>query len=393
MFPSLTSRAFLRWCLPPCLALAAGCSKKENSAASARGPRGAVPVIVEKAARRDVPLFLPSIGTVQPRASVIVRPQIGGELAAVHCKEGDFVKAGDPLFSIDPRPFEVALAEADAAVAQAKAELANADAQAGRYTRLDKGGSVSKELVEQFTTAAVTARAKVTAAEAALQSAKLKLDYCSIAAPLGGRLGRLLVDPGNIILPSVTDLAVINEISPAEVSFTLAGRHLPALRAQLQGEPLLVTAVPEGATAAEQGTLAFIDNAVKPGTGTIEIRSLFPNEKQTLWPGQFVDVRLRLTETKNAVTVPSKAVQTGQTGPYVYVITGEKTANLRNVKTDRSHEGATIILEGVSEGDLVVVDGHSLLSPGSKVDIRTGLEAVPAKGGKPDGKLTSNARP
>ncbi|MDB6069527.1 MAG: efflux transporter, family, subunit, partial [Verrucomicrobiales bacterium] len=302
----------------------ASCSPKTAPPKSGGKP-ATIPVVVTKAVKKDVPLILPSIGSVQPRATVTVRPQVGGQLSEVQIREGDFVKKGDLLFTIDSRPFDVALAQANAALDQAKAEAANATAQEERYVKLDRSGSVSAELVEQVRTASVTALSKVTAAESQVSQAKLELEYCRITAPLGGRAGRLLLDPGNIVQANLTDLTVINEIQPIEVSFTLAGRHLDALRqystADAQGSGLQVMVVPEGSTTAnEAGTVAFFDNTVRPATGTIEVRAIFPNEKQTLWPGQFTDVRLRLTETRGAVTVPVKAIQTGQKGQFVYVI-------------------------------------------------------------------------
>ena len=354
------------------LIVCSSCSRQEGALPSA-GRQSAIPVITSPAVRKNVPLVLPAIGSVSPRATVTVRPQVGGKLAEVHFREGDFVKSGDLLFTIEPRPFEVALAQANAALDQTKAEAGNATAREKRYVILDRDGSVSTELVEQIRTAAATAVSKVAAASASVQQAQLELDYCRITAPLSGRAGRLLLDPGNIVQANLTDLAIINEIQPAEVSFTLAGRHLPALRQyHASGSaPLQVNVTPEGSkTLAETGIVSFIDNMVRPSSGTIEVRALFPNESLVLWPGQFLDVRLNLTETTGALTVPAKSIQNGQRGSFVFVIGQDFIAEQRPVKVDRMAGGDALIAEGLSEGELVVVDGQSLLRPKSKVEVK-----------------------
>jgi len=224
-------------------------------------------------------LFLPAIGSVQARTTVTVRPQVGGKLAEVHFAEGAYVKAGELLFTIDRRPFEVALAQATAELEQARAEAENAVVREQRYEKLDNSGSISIELVEQVRTMAITARTKVNAADAAIRQANLDLEFCNITAPLSGRTGRLLVDPGNIVQANLTDLTIINEIQPIEVSFTLAGRHLPALRefSPAGGKALQVTVTPEGTKSiSETGTVAFFDNTVRTTSGTIEVRASSP---------------------------------------------------------------------------------------------------------------------
>ncbi len=378
-------RRALPWRIAPALLLFAGCAPKE---APARSPGRSAPVAVVTvpALRKNVPLILPAIGSVQPRATVIVRPQVSGKLAEVHFREGDFVKQGDLLFTVDPRPFEIALSQAKAALEQAKAEAANATVREKRYSKLDEGGGISTELVEQIRTASFTALSKVTVAGADVEQSRLELDYCRISAPLTGRVGRLLLDPGNIIQANLTDLAVINEIQPIEVSFTLAGRHLPALRqfSTSGGIPLEVTVTPEGSPSlVETGTVAFFDNTVRATSGTIEVRALFPNEKQILWPGQFTDVRLRLTETKDALTVPSRSVQTGQEGPYVYVIGSNRTAEMRQLKIDRISESTALVLEGLKEGDEVVIEGQHLLRAGALVDVKNDPPPLPSGSAAP----------
>jgi len=364
-----------------CLLLWAGltaCSRHE--AAVPEGKTTAIPVVTVLVMKKDVPLMLPAIGTVQPRATVTVRPQVGGKLAEVHFHEGDFVKAGDLLFTIDPRPFEVARAQATAALDQARAEAANARLREARYLKLDRSGSVSAELVEQIRTDSVTAGTKVAAASTAVEQAQLELDYCHITAPLTGRAGRRLLAPGNIVQANLTELTVINEIQPIEVSFTLAGRHLPVLRQySAPGRPpLQVTVTPEGSKPhAETGTVVFVDNAVRPTSGTIEVRALFPNDQQGLWPGQFADVRLRLSQTAGACTVPAKSIQNGQHGFFVFVISPGLTAQPRPVKIERMFEGEALIAEGLQEGERVVMDGQSLLRPGVKVELRDGPEKAP----------------
>ncbi|MES2466504.1 MAG: efflux RND transporter periplasmic adaptor subunit [Verrucomicrobiota bacterium] len=378
-------RRLLPWRITPALLLSASCSPQAPPAQSA-GRSAPVAVVTAPAVRKTVPLLLPAIGSVQPRATVTVRPQVSGKLAEVHFREGDFVKQGDLLFTVDPRPFEIALAQAKAALEQAKAEAANATVREQRYSKLDEGGGISAELVEQIRTASFTALSKVTVAGAAVEQSRLELDYCRISAPLTGRAGRLLLDPGNILQANLTDLAIINEIQPIEVSFTLAGRHLPALRqfSTSGGTPLEVAVTPEGSPSlVETGTVAFFDNTVRAASGTIEVRALFPNEKQILWPGQFTDVRLRLTETKDALTVPAKSVQTGQAGPYVYVIGSNRTAELRQLKIDRIFESTALVLEGLKEGDEVVTEGQHLLRAGALVDVKNNPAPLPSAAATP----------
>ncbi len=363
------------------------CSR-QDAPASPAGRSPVVPVLTAPVAKKNVPLDLPAIGTVQPRATVTIRPQISGKLAEIHFREGDFVKAGDLLFSIDPRPFQVAFARAQAALDQANAEATNATARAARYARIERSGSVSGELIEQIRTASATTQAQVTAATAALQQAQLELDYCRISSPLSGRAGRLLLDPGNIVQANLTELAIINEIQPIEISFTLAGRHLPLLRQYTSpgSPPLQVTAIPEGSkTLTETGTFTFLDNTIRPASGTIEIRALFPNASAALWPGQFADVRLRLTETAGALTVPAKSIQSGQRGSFVFVIGPDLTAEIRPVKVGRMAAGEALIDEGLHEGERVVIDGQSLLRPKSKVELKDPPDksAAPAPAPKP----------
>ena len=298
---------------PPALILSAalllfGCRRAVNvEGGSGRG--GPVPVLATEVVRKDVPMKVRAIGAVKAPASVTVKPQVGGKIESANFTQGQDVKRGDLLFTIDRRPFEVTLAQARAALDQVKAQAANASDQAARYQTLSRSGAVAAEQFEQIKTALRTTAAAVKSGEAAVESAQLQLDYCEIRSPLSGRAGGFLVDPGNVVQANQTDLVVINQIDPIEVTFAVAERHLQDIRRYQNEGQLKVMVVPDGANPQpEWGKLTFVDNAVKSATGTIELKAEFANDTKTLWPGQFVDVELWLTIERGAVVVPANAV-------------------------------------------------------------------------------------
>ncbi len=337
-----------------------------------------VPVLASRAEQKDVPVILEAIGRVRPPASVAIKAQVGGQIAKAHFTEGEEVKEGDLLFTIDPRPFEVALALARAAFAQAQAQAKNAREQAARYASLGETGTVPREQADQFQNTAVAAEAAVQAADASVNNAQLQLDYCAVLAPLSGRTGRVLVDPGNVVRANETDLVIINQIQPIEVLFSLAERHLPEVQQQLREDRLKVVANPEGQKEARaEGELRFVDNAVKPTSGTIDLKATFENADRVLWPGQFVSVELWLRIERGVWVVPAKAVQTGQKGPFIYVVQADRTAQPRNVVVKRTVRGQAVIAQGLQSGETVVTDGQSRLVPGARVEIKAGLDGQP----------------
>lgn len=372
------------------------CSEEKKGEPAARSGGPPVPVLVGQAIVKDMPVTIKAIGRVNAEASVSLKPQVTGRITKIHFQEGQEVKQGDVLITIDPAPFEVALAQARAALAQATAVATNADAQVRRYTSLDKGGGVSKEQIDQVLVEAKKAAAEVAGAEAAVQKAELELGYCTLRAPLAGRTGRFLVTEGNVVTANQTDLTVINQISPIDVLFTLPERHLPALRQGLVSGELKTFALTSAATLAAarqqqdhaegttglphvEGTLRFLDNTVNASTGTIDLKASFPNDPPTLWPGQFVNLTLQVSVERHSLVIPAMAVQTGQNGPFVFAVTETQTAEARPITVSRTVGQEAVIASGLKAGDTIVTDGQSRLAQGSKVVIKKSLEEAVEK--------------
>ncbi len=355
-------------------ALLVGCQKKaaEAPGGGRGGAGGPVPVLAGEAVQKPMAVTANAIGNVRPVETVSIKPQVGGPIREVQFQEGQEVKKGDLLFTIDARPFEVSLAEAEARLTQAQAQQGTAQNQAQRYTSLSKTGVVAKEQTEQLQSSAQSLTAGVLAAEAAVKAAKLQVEYSQVRAPISGRAGQRLVDLGNVVTANTTEMVVINKIEPIEVRFAVPERYLPQVREYSAKSPLPVRATPQGdAARAAQGELTFIDNAVKPASGTVELKATFPNADRALWPGQFVDVTLTLMTQPEAVVVPSQAVQSSQKGQYVFVIKPDSTAEQRSVKLDRTMGAESVISEGLKAGERVVLDGHLRLTPGAKVQVKT----------------------
>lgn len=370
----------------------AACGKSEANPRGA-GPRNmVVPVLAAEVSQKDVPVVVRAIGQVNPKATVAVKPQVTGQIAEVHFEEGQNVKKGDLLFTIDKRPFEAALEQARAALQQAEAQGKNATQQARRYSELGRSGTVAREQVDQLRTGATSAEASVAAAKATLRAAQLQVEYCEIRAPIDGRAGRFLVHPGNVVRANETDLVVLNQIQPIEVSFAVAERYLGEVREANRSGKVKVRATPDGAEGRPaEGALSFVDNSVKATSGTIELKGLFENEELVLWPGQFVNVELQLRIQEDALVTPVRAVQSGQNGNHVFVIKPDQTVEVRSVDLDRTREDEAVIAKGVQAGERVVIDGQNRLTPGAKVEIRPSLNAPsPGKGGARANKLTHN---
>jgi multidrug efflux system membrane fusion protein len=345
---------------------AASCGAKKEP----QKPRSA-PVRTAAAVQKDVPLEMTAIGEMEAFSSVAVRPQVDGPVLKVHFSEGQYVEKGELLFTIDPRPFEVALRAAEAQLARDKAQADNAAADAGRYEELVRKGYVAQSQYEQFRAAAEALQATVRADAAAVENAKLTLGYCYIRAPFAGKTGSTAFDSGNIVragdsLPLVT----IYQVEPIYASFTLPEQSLPLVRNYMAKGGLTVRVSP-GAASEYEGKLTFVDNAVDRATGTIRLKATLRNSEKALWPGQFVNVVLRLDVEKGAVVVPSQAVMTGQTGEYVFVVKDGK-AEERRVEAERTYGNETVIRKGVAPGDEVVTDGQLQLVPGMNVEIKQG---------------------
>ena len=350
--------------------LLAACGKK----AEQQQVKPAVPVTVGIVTQKSVPLQILVIGTVEPSATVAVKAQIGGTLTRIHFTEGQDVKKGDLLFTIDPRPYEAALKQADAILARDRTQYENARAEERRYEELVKKGYVAQTQYEQVRTNAAALEAVVQSSGAQVENARLQLAYCTIRSPFSGRTGGLSVYEGNLIKANAdTAMVTINQIQPVNVSFAVPERTLPEIRKYMAGGALKVEALLSKNDANPlQGNLAFIDNAVDAATGTIRLKGSFVNSDRKLWPGQFVNVVLTLATQKNAVVVPTQSVQTGQKGQFVFVVKADSTVEVRPVVASRVFGEESVIESGLTASEKVVTDGELRLAPGAKVEVKDG---------------------
>lgn len=351
------------------LVIVAACAKKQEKVRDER-----VPVTVAVAQQKDVPLQIKAIGSVQPFSSVAVRALAGGQLMSVSFREGDEVHRGQLLFTIDARPYQASLAQAQANLARDEAQLHNAQSEAARYADLIKKDYVTHEEYDKIVSGAEAAKAVVAADRAAIQTAQLELSYCQIHAPIDGRTGSLQVHAGNLVKANdTTPLVVINQVHPVYVQFAVPEAQLARLRARFAGKPVPVEAVPQGGGQAEQGTLSFVDNAVDPATGTITLKATYDNHDGALWPGQFVNVAVTLADRPNSIVVPAQAVQNGQRGQFVFVVKNDNGVEMRNVTVAQSTPQESVIDKGVNAGETVVTDGQLKLTPKSKVEVKQSL--------------------
>lgn len=370
----------------------AGCTAKSETAAAPP----AAPVRVAMAEARTMPVELRTIGNVESISTITVKSQVGGILSKVHFAEGDAVKAGQLLFEIDKRPFEHAerqaeasqardsalLKQTEATLAKDRAEAEYADAQARRYDELTKEGIFSKEQADQARTEAAarreavradtatleSIRATLRADQAALERARLDLSYCEIRSPIDGRTGSLLVKQGNLVKATDVELITIRQIQPVYVTFAVAEKHVSNVRAKMAAGRLVVLASEQGTEKAPaEGTLSFIENTVDQATGTLLMKAKFANAAAQFWPGQIVDVSLRLAEEPNAIVVPAKCLQTGQSGNFVYVLKADNTVESRDVKVGARSGNVVALESGVSVGERVVTEGQLRLTSGAKV--------------------------
>jgi multidrug efflux system membrane fusion protein len=337
----------------------------------------AIPVTVGKVEEKAVPVRIQAIGNVIAYSTVSIKPQVSGPLTEVHFKEGDDVRKGQLLFSIDPRPFQAALTQAEAQLAKDKAVAENDRVQAKRYLELYQQGIVPRQQSDDFAAAAGAQDAQVRADEAAIQTMQLNLEYCSIYSPIDGRTGSLQVHVGNLVKANdVPVLVVINQIQPIYADFAIPEQQLAEVKRFRESGQLRVEAeIPNDSGPPEIGTLSFIDNTVDPQTGTIHLKGLFGNPRRRLWPGQFVNVMLTLAVNRNTVVVPSKAISSGQNGDYVYVVKSDNTVESRTVVPGTTFQGYTVVEKGLTPGETVVTDGQVRLSPGARITVKSAAEA------------------
>ncbi|MGB8524016.1 MAG: efflux RND transporter periplasmic adaptor subunit [Candidatus Acidiferrales bacterium] len=342
-----------------------------SSKTAANGPDLAVPVSVAKAVKKTVPIELSAISTGAAYSTVQIKGQVNAVLKEVHFMQGDFVKKGDLLFTLDARPFQASLAQAQANLDRDKAQADLTTVQAERYKKLYDQGIAPKEQYDQMLANAAAQQGSVHADEAAVESAKLQLQYCAIYSPVDGRTGALQVSAGNLVKENdVPVLVVINQIAPLFEDFSVPEQYLGLIKKYMAGGQLRIEATPYGDTAPEAGYLSFVDNTVDNTTGTIKLKGTFANTDHRLWPGQFSTVALRLSEEENATVVPTQAVQTGQTGDFVFVINSDQRAESRPVKVARTLGAESVIAKGIEPGETVVTDGQLRLIPGVKVQIK-----------------------
>lgn len=355
----------------------AGGEGQVRGAGRSRGNE-AVPVLVATAIQKSVPVQIRAVGNVEPYSTVSVKSQVTGVLTQAHFKEGQDVKKGQLLFTIDPRPFEAALKQAEANLARDVAQLNNSREQVKRYAELVEKQYVSREQYDQIKTNADAAEAVVEADKAAVENARVQLSYCYIYSPVNGRVGVLLVNEGNLVrVNDGTPLVVINQLSPIFVTFSVPEQNLVDIKRRMAAGKLIVGAgFPADEGRPEEGALAFIDNAVDRTTGTIKLKAEFTNAEKRLWPGQYINVALTLLTQGDAVVVPSDAVQVGPEGQQVFVVKEDKRVEIRPVTVGQTQEGESIIAKGLTAGEVVVREGQFLLGPGSRVEIKEAAAKV-----------------
>jgi multidrug efflux system membrane fusion protein len=354
-------------------------SRAKEGRKGSKGPP-AVPVTVSVVGKETVAVRLAAIGNVEAYSTVALKARVDGQIIEVNFKEGAPVKKGEVLFRIDPRPYEAALRQAEANALRDAAARDQARSQDKRYQELLEKNFVSKEAYAQIRTNAETAQATARASQAGLENARLNLEYCTIRSPLDGFVGKVLLQAGNLVKANdVNPLVVINQVRPIYVNFAVPEQNLPEVRKYLVQGPLEVEVLPADPTQMHpKGRLIFVDNAVDPTTGTIRLRAQFDNVDAALWPGQFVNVSVRLYDEPDAIVIPSTAVQTGQDGQYVYVVSPELTAELRRISVRRVDGERTIVATGLQGGERVVTRGQLRLGPKVRVQIAAPGGAPPS---------------
>jgi len=366
----MKNSTFILTALAVTAAMLGGCSQGARQAAGNAG----VPVLVAQSTTTNVPVQIdpPPVGHVMAYSTVTIHSQIQGMISAIHFQEGQEVKQGDLLFTIDPRPQQAALAQARANLARDQAQLENAKIQFDREQKLFDQKLVSQDDYDTSKAGMDALQGTVQADEAAITNAQLNLGYTEIRSPIDGVAGSLQAYTGNVVKAPDDTLLTINQIHPIYVAFAVPEQYLPEIQAEMRQHPLRVAATFQNLNGPPPlGELTFINNTVDESTGTILLKATFPNENNALWPGQFVNVTLTLSDLTNAVVVPSQAVQTGQNGEYIYVVKSDETVEERPVTIGITYQDETVVQKGLKAGETVVTDGQLRLTPGTKVTIKT----------------------
>jgi multidrug efflux system membrane fusion protein len=352
------------------IALLTSCSRRTPAPAAV--PQ-ATPVAVAQVIERDVPAEIRAIGSAQAYSTVTVRSQITGQLMKTHFKEGDKVKSGDLMFTIDPRPSQAALSQAQADLAQAEAKLEQAQRDWERAQKLGPSEALAQSTYDGYRAARETAQAALLANRAAVSNAALNLEFTTIRSPIDGRTGTVMIKDGNIIKAEDDQIVTINQVEPIYVTFSVPEQQLPVIRDRMESGRLGVRAEVAGVDKpVAGGQLDFVNNTVDPNTGTILLRAVFPNQQEALWPGQFVNAVLTVDVQTNAIVVPSQSVQSGQQGDFVFVVNSDLTAQPRSVVVGSRAGEQTVIRQGLRPGEAVVTSGQLRLAPGTKVQIKNG---------------------
>ncbi len=350
------------------LLIAAGCGETKKAQAVSQPP---APVTVGTAEIRSVPVTVSAIGNIQPFSTVQVKSMVTAPVESANFKPGDFVRKGQLLFQLDESSFKADLLKAQGQLARDQAAAVNARQQAKRYDSLFQQGIVAREQNDVMQSTADQADAAVKADEAAVETARINVRYCKIYSPIDGRVGDLLVYPGNLIKANDLSMVVINQLTPIYVNFAVPEQYLAEIKKQMaSGELKVQSFFPEPSQSPANGKLTFVDNAVDPKTGTIALKATFENQDRRLWPGQFVNTVITLSTIPNAVTVPLSAVQNGQKGPYLYVVTPDKKADLRQVVLGPQVQNLQVVTSGVKPGETVITDGQLRVVPNGPVDIK-----------------------
>ena len=367
------------------IAALAGCHR-ESGPAPGQGRRGggaAVPVVAGRVEQRDTPIYLEGIGTVQAFNTVTVQAQVSGILQKVAYTEGQTVKSGDILAQIDPRPYQAQLSQVQAKKAEDEAQLFAARVTYERNFSLLQQGLMDQQTVDTNRASRDQMGALVQADDAMIQQDQVQLDYCTIRSPLNGRTGIRLVDQGNLVQPgNATGLVVVTQLRPISVVFTLPQQDWPQVQKLIaSGQNLSALAMGDGTEPLDNGALAVVDNQIDTTTGTIKLKATFPNAKLSLWPGQFVNIRLLVQTRKGGIVVPASVIQRGPQGAYAFVIGADSTVKARPVTVAQIDGGVALIDQGLSPGEQVVVDGQYKLQDGSRVSTGTPKGAHGGTGG------------
>lgn len=363
-------------------AIVAGCDRK----APASFERPPAPVSVAAAVARDVPIYIEAVGKIVARAVVSIQPQVGGRITKVHFADGANVKAGDVLFTIDPRPYRAELNEAEANAAQAQAALNLARTNFARVESVSDPRAVSRQDYDAKKNAVEIAEAQLKQNRAAVETARLNLEYCTIRSPIDGRAGQRLVDLGNVVTPGNSSLLVIQRLDPIYGDFTIPESDLTEVQRNMSRRTLRVEVrLPDEAAEPREGKLTFLDNSVQEGTGTVKLRATIDNKDRLFWPGRFARIRLILDTQRAAVLVPADAPQLSAKGSFVYVVKQDSSAELRPVTVGQRQGDLVVIAQGLKAGERVVVNGQLGVTPGGKVRIseteskRDSLARAPAR--------------